>query len=724
MIKQFSLEDFHNTLADGLDTLGYRPVPVNVGDPCYTNEYNFRVVVSLFPKGTVCVMANSSIRRGQDVADAAGENSIRVWLCDMDGKPLGSKVGRWVTRQPGWRERLIEKVGFLVAMAEKVQPCPQCGDLMKVFIVNKDGPNKGRIFTKCNLHGNFRWLTTQGSTEFLDDEATVPEPELNPESCPKCGSKMILRKRRSDGSPFWGCNQYPRCTGTRNISSKPASQPTGDPQDLMKAAFRNSKTSGDQPTFQPSPEQQAIFEAVSGGVGNLVVEAGAGCAKTTTIRLASAELPRDKKIGFCAFNKAIAKELARVAPAHVTVRTVHSFGFFAIRQAYRNVKVDEDKVGKILKDKVLDRFTQMHLFSPIMRLVSLCKGNLMEPTLQNLEWLCDRYGLEVNGDADVIFAAARVAYDMSLKMADKVIDYDDMIFIPVVSQLAVEKFDILFVDEAQDMNKCQIRFLLSSVKEGGRIIAVGDRNQSLYGFRGADTDAIPNIIEATQASTLTLSTTFRCPKSHVQLINELFPNIPFTAPEWAQDGVIREVSNNRFEIEVQSGDMVLCRTNAPLVGPAFALIRRGVKATIRGRDIGKGLLTLIRKMNTDDLGELMGLLKDYRDAEVYKLMKADKNNQAQAIEDKIDTIVALADGVNTIMELENRIEAVFSDETEGVVFSSVHRAKGLEATRVYILRNDLMPHPMASKDWEQVQEANCQYVAYTRSKSELVFVQQ
>jgi superfamily I DNA/RNA helicase len=59
---------------------------------------------------------------------------------------------------------------------------------------------------------------------------------------------------------------------------------------------------------------------------------------------------------------------------------------------------------------------------------------------------------------------------------------------------------------------------------------------------------------------------------------------------------------------------------------------------------------------------------------------------------------------------------------EGTLLSSVHRAKGLEAKRVFILRPDLMPHPKAKSAWEKGQEANLEYVAITRAIEELVYV--
>jgi superfamily I DNA/RNA helicase len=54
---------------------------------------------------------------------------------------------------------------------------------------------------------------------------------------------------------------------------------------------------------------------------------------------------------------------------------------------------------------------------------------------------------------------------------------------------------------------------------------------------------------------------------------------------------------------------------------------------------------------------------------------------------------------------------------------AVHQAKGLEAERVFITRPDLMPLTRVRQEWELQQELNIEYVAYTRSKSELFFVE-
>ena len=79
----------------------------------------------------------------------------------------------------------------------------------------------------------------------------------------------------------------------------------------------------------PSKYQQAIYDFVEHGVGNLVVEACAGAGKTTTLIQILKRLPSDKKVLFCAFNKDIVKEIKKKVGNdydNVDIRTVHSLG--------------------------------------------------------------------------------------------------------------------------------------------------------------------------------------------------------------------------------------------------------------------------------------------------------------------------------------------------------------------------------------------------------------
>ena len=91
-----------------------------------------------------------------------------------------------------------------------------------------------------------------------------------------------------------------------------------------------------------------------------------------------------------------------------------------------------------------------------------------------------------------------------------------------------------------------------------------------------------------------------------------------------------------------------------------------------------------------------------------------------ALADKVLTLVFLAKLSNNIEDLKNKIKTIFTDEIQGIVLSTVHKAKGLEANRVFIVRPDLLPMKTV-KGWQQIQEINLQYVAITRAKTELIY---
>jgi superfamily I DNA/RNA helicase len=91
--------------------------------------------------------------------------------------------------------------------------------------------------------------------------------------------------------------------------------------------------------------------------------------------------------------------------------------------------------------------------------------------------------------------------------------------------------------------------------------------------------------------------------------------------------------------------------------------------------------------------------------------------------DMIKSLEILSDDINTADELIEKINNIFSDRKKGgISLSTIHKAKGLEADNVYIACRELMPSTRAKKDWEIRQEYNLMYVAYTRAKNKLGFI--
>src|SRR5262249_47785764 len=102
------------------------------------------------------------------------------------------------------------------------------------------------------------------------------------------------------------------------------------------------------------------------------------------------------------------------------------------------------------------------------------------------------------------------------RLAVRAIDFDDMIWLPVVLRLSVWTYDRVFVDETQDLNAAQLELALRACRAKGRILAIGDDKQAIYRFRGADSNAVERIIRRLSAKVLPLSVTYRCAQRIVE----------------------------------------------------------------------------------------------------------------------------------------------------------------------------------------------------------------
>lgn len=500
----------------------------------------------------------------------------------------------------------------------------------------------------------------------------------------------------------------------------------------------------EEKVFTPSVYQKAIYEYIEQmlkGVSvsmHLVIEAVAGSGKTTTIVQALKLISEEYRVAFIAYNKHIATELQKRAPAYVYVSTMHSLGLAVIRKNIKGAKVDEknEKLNSILNNlfPVLKSLVQSGKITNEERkenfvkrqgmrnLVSMAMSTLIDVyDVSAIRSTIDRYGMEVEHRFQEELIEKLPDVLEQIKRNPTLVSFDEMIWLPIALDMNFEKFDFFFGDEWQDMNRAQIEFALRSITKNGHIIAVGDRKQSIYGFRFADTQAIPRTIEALKADTLPLSVTYRSPVSHVNLAKEIVPQIE--PRENAPEGLIENIKYRNLVGMLEPGDLVICRTNAPLVAPAFECIRQGKKAIIRGKDgIGSQLIALVNRFEAATLAELEINLNEYYENEFQRLVDNAKELQAAMLTDRVNTLKFIMAECDTVQQLIDRINSLFDDKAEGIVFSSIHRAKGLEAERVFFLGPEIVPHPKATKDWEIEQEDNTKYVALTRSKANMYFI--
>jgi superfamily I DNA/RNA helicase len=314
------------------------------------------------------------------------------------------------------------------------------------------------------------------------------------------------------------------------------------------------------------------------------------------------------------------------------------------------------------------------------------------------------------------------------------LDFTDQIWLPVKWKLNEAKwfkpYKFVLVDECQDLNAAQLELALILAGKTGRILAVGDPRQAIMGFAGADDESYQNIVTRTKAVELPLSTCYRCPRSHIELVNKIYPKIPIEPSPSAASGSITQIDSNDVEKLIKLGDMVIGRKTAPLVSLCIRLISRKTKATVKGKDIGESL-----KKDLDEIAKTPGYSFEFFNSAVnqYKQIKITQHqgldNEEQLIEnlkDKLQAITTIYQSqsqARNIEDLKLYIEQLFSDENSPITLSTCHRAKGLEAERIFIYKPDDMPMRWKNQqEWQLEQEQNLLYVALTRSKSELFIV--
>jgi superfamily I DNA/RNA helicase len=198
----------------------------------------------------------------------------------------------------------------------------------------------------------------------------------------------------------------------------------------------------------------------------------------------------------------------------------------------------------------------------------------------------------------------------------------------------------------------------------------------------------------------------------------------YCAAETAPVGEVDALPMAKLAESTQPGDFVLSRKNAPLVRVCLAILRAGTRAKVEGRDVGKGLVALVKKLKAKTIPKFIEKLEAWEEREqarASKLKPATAERKQAEIEDQAETLRTLSEGLTDVQELETRIEHLFADDAAGtrgqVVCSSVHRSKGLEAPRVFVLRSTLADPETAGRE-----EANIRYVAITRAQSRLTWV--
>ena len=485
--------------------------------------------------------------------------------------------------------------------------------------------------------------------------------------------------------------------------------------------------------FIPSKFQVKIFETYRNTNSNIVVSAVPGSGKTSTIL----ELLKLKKANrnalFVAFNSSIVKELALKTPQGIDVMTLHSFGCKVIYRHFKGkAELNNYKLYRIAK-QIEKTFTvinkkqsEVYIWN-LIKIVDLYRLRL-ESSFDAIQSIIDNYGIDTLGnelnDSVKLFNAYK-AYNSSWDKKDKkfMMDYTDMVYLPAIKNWDIPMYDDVFIDESQDLNAVQQKLIDKIIKpKTGRFVAVGDPRQSIYGFMGADVYSYNNFLQKKNTIELPLSFSYRCGSKIVEKANEVWNVI--LSPEQMFEG---EIIEHAKISDVKEGDFVLCRNNKPLVEQYFKFMQNEIPCYINGSEIGRGILLLIKVFeNTPKevmLKHLEGLLSNVYNELVRKNIKSPTRNEKYvSLSEKIGIINIIANNYDTTKQICDAITKMFQDESKGIMLSSIHKSKGMEADNVFILQRELIPSPYAIFAHQIVQENNLLYVAITRARKVLGFI--
>ncbi len=262
-----------------------------------------------------------------------------------------------------------------------------------------------------------------------------------------------------------------------------------------------SESDTDLATLHLNPPQQ---EAVSHGEGPCLVIAGAGSGKTRVLteriqRLVTSGVPPWRVLGFTFTNKAAGEMRRRLEETlgavadRLWLGTFHATGVRILRREADSVGIERDFA-------IYDADDQLALLKRVIKELSLPDGSITPQAARSLveqyksRLMSPEQALELaEGYRDTQAARVFEAYQRELRRA-QALDFTDLIALPVslmdedtsARERWSGRFDYVLVDEFQDTNPLQMRLIEHLAAGSGNLFVVGDDDQSIYGWRGAD----------------------------------------------------------------------------------------------------------------------------------------------------------------------------------------------------------------------------------------------
>lgn len=466
--------------------------------------------------------------------------------------------------------------------------------------------------------------------------------------------------------------------------------------------------------FAPTPEQAAALDAFATR-GNLVIEAAAGAGKTSTLKLLAASTA-GRGIYF-AYNRDIAQEAARTFPKSVLCKTLHALAYRDTARArpYLRERLDLPRqnareVAEILGISGPTRISEEVVLAPAQL------ANIAMETVARFARSGDdhvtrthmphRAGIETPESrarlAEAVGAHARIAWtDLCSPRGRLRADHDHYRKMWALTNPRLPA-DYLLVDEAQDSDGLTMQLIANQARAGAQIITVGDPNQAIYGWRGAE-----SAMDAFGGTRLRLTQSFRFGPAIAAEANVWLRALGSTMRVRGTETIASRVCT----LPSSMTNAILCRSNARAIETLMELNDEGVRAHVVGG--GADMLRLaeaakqLAETGTTWHPELAAF-STWEQVQDYVENDAGGSDLAAAVK-MIDTW-----GPGRII---HAVRAMAHKKDAQVMISTAHKSKGLEWNNVAIAGD--FPGPEGEDGDIDPSEAMLAYVAVTRAKQRL-----
>lgn len=446
---------------------------------------------------------------------------------------------------------------------------------------------------------------------------------------------------------------------------------------------------------------------------------------------------------------------------------------FGSQRSKRTVNLDNFKPHKILDEEITKRYgryiefaKRVFLKDNYVNLYNLCRLTLTDMSSnKDVSRLIDDhvlflyYGDEGYSAPDIseITSTLKILDTKSRQQFETqgVIDFTDMLWI-TFNKLKYDNWEVpywalytnIYCDEVQDFSNIQLNFLKFIKRTKGRYVFIGDFHQAIYNFAGANAQAFNQIPKMfAPVETFDLPICYRCAKSHLSRVNREY-GIPILPCDDAPMGFVKTIDKNKISEYAKAGDMVISRKNKWIAEVVLDLARNGTPIFIEDKEMVGAIKRQILSSKCTSVGTLEKFLQKVISNYNKKLFEIVSKNvreggheeeRLEAVAEtnsKIDNTSFLLEILEGYLENHASSDSVFkfsnfidkllntTPSPNCVRLCSIHKAKGLEATNVFVLNEAKINYDFKNSKEQNIQEKNLSYIATTRAKEGLYLVKE